>query len=143
VKLLLDEMWTPTIAVELRKRNFDVVAISEPAHAGRYAGLPDDEVFARAQSDGWAIVTDNVADYEQARRAWESRGEAHHGLIYALNPPFNRHPGDAVIGQMVKALSRFLSSPEATREPFDRAHYLRGARIDDDLVRALRDAGQR
>ncbi len=29
--------WTPTIALELRKRDFDVIAISEPAHAGRYA----------------------------------------------------------------------------------------------------------
>ena len=35
VRLLLDEMWTPTIALELRKRDFDVIAISEPAHAGR------------------------------------------------------------------------------------------------------------
>jgi hypothetical protein len=127
VKLLLDEMWTPTIAVELRKRNFDVIAVSEPAHAARYAGITDDDVVARAQSDGRAIVTDNIADYEKARRDWESRGKVHHGLIYALNPPFNRHRGDAVIGQMVKALSRFLSSPDASHEPLDRAHYLREA----------------
>jgi alpha-beta hydrolase superfamily lysophospholipase len=38
VRLPLDELWTPTIALELRKRGFDVIAISEPAHAGRYAG---------------------------------------------------------------------------------------------------------
>jgi hypothetical protein len=62
VRLLLDEMWTPTIALELRKRDFDVIAISEPAH-----------------------------------------------------------------GQMVNALANFLSSPEGTREPFNRAHYLREA----------------
>jgi len=51
VRLLLDEMWTPTIALELRKRDFDVIAISEPAHAGRYAGISDDLHFARAQED--------------------------------------------------------------------------------------------
>jgi hypothetical protein len=127
VRLLLDEMWTPTIALELRKRGFDVIATSEPAHAGRYAGISDDEVFARAQDDGRAIVTDNIADYEQVRSDQEHRGQSHDGLLYALNPPFNRHRGDRVIGQMVNALAHFLSSPDATEEPFNRAHYLREA----------------
>ena len=77
MKLLLDEMWTPTIAFELRKRDFDVIAVNEPAHASRYAGIPDDTVFALAQDDARTIVTDNVADYERARRDWESRGRVH------------------------------------------------------------------
>jgi hypothetical protein len=127
VRLLLDEMWTPTIALQLRKRGFDVIAISESEHAGRYAGISDDQVFARAQDDGRAIVTDNIADYEQTRREYESRSQTHHGLIYALNPPFNRHRGDRVIGQMVNALAHFVSSPEAARQRFNRAHYLREA----------------
>jgi hypothetical protein len=42
-------------------------------------------------------------------------------------PPFNRHRGNAVIGQMVRALEHFLSSPQAAEEPFNRAHYLRPA----------------
>lgn len=127
MRLLLDEMWTPTIALELRKRDFDVIAITEPAHAGRYAGISDDQVFARAQDDGRAVVTDNIADYEQAVHDWESSRQAHHGLIYALDPPFNRHRGEGVIGQMVGALAHFLSSPNAAKEPFNRAHYLREA----------------
>ncbi len=130
MRLLLDEMWTPTIALELRKRGFDVIAISEPAHAGRYAGISDDEVFARAQDDGRAIVTDNIADYEQARHDHENHGRTHHGLLYALNPPFNRHRGQRVIGQMVNALAHFLSSPDAEQQPFNRAHYLREAPRD-------------
>ncbi len=125
MKLLLDEMWTPTIASELRQRDFDVIAINEPAHADRYAGATDDAVFARAQSERRAVVTDNIADFEAARRSWESRGRPHHGLVYALSPPFNRHHGPAVIGQMVKALASFLASPEARVEPFNRPHYLR------------------
>jgi hypothetical protein len=108
-------------------RAFDVIAADEPAQAFRYAGVTDDMVFAHAQEDSRTIVTDNVADYEQARRNRESRGEAHHGVIYALNPPFNRHRGDSVIGDMVRALEHFLRSPEATAEPFNRAHYLRAA----------------
>ncbi len=127
MKVILDDMWTPTIAVELRKRHFDVIAINEPAHAGRYAGIPDDDVFARAQADGRAIVTDNIPDYEKARLDWEAHDTADHGVVYALDPPFNRHRGDAVIGQMIRALEHFLSSPEAAEEPFNRAHHLRPA----------------
>jgi hypothetical protein len=127
VRLLLDEMWAPAIALDLRKRHFDVIAINERAHASRYAGIPDDQVFARAQRDGRAIVTDNIADYEKARRDWEARGAVHHGVIYALDPPFNRDRGDAVIGEMVRALEHLLASQEATHEPSNRAHYLRPA----------------
>ena len=125
MKLVLDEMWTPAIARELRRRGFDVIAINEPEHAPRYAGITDDAVFARAQDDGRTIVTDNISDYEMARRDWESRGRAHHGIIYALDPPFNRHHGDSIIGEMVRALEHFLGSPEARPEPFGRVHYLR------------------
>lgn len=127
MRLLLDEMWAPTIALELRKRHFDVIAIAERAHAGRYAGVPDDEVFAYAQEDGRAVVTDNIPDYEKARLDWEARGTAHHGLVYALNPPFNRHRGDAVIGQLVKALEHFLASPDAEAGAHGRVHHLRAA----------------
>lgn len=125
MRLLLDEMWTPTIAVELRTRHFDVVAINQPAHAGRYAGIPDDEVFAYAQEDGRALVTDNISDYEKARLDWEARGLAHHGLVYALDPPFNRHWGEAVIGRMVKALEHFLASPDTEAGANNRVYYLR------------------
>lgn len=125
MKVLLDEMWSPAIAIQLRLRDHDVVAITEPSQTSRYAGISDDEVFVKAQEDGRAIVTDNISDYEQARAGWESRGQPHQGVIYALNPPFDRNRGDAVIGQMVRALDHFLASSEARVEPFDRAHYLR------------------
>jgi Domain of unknown function (DUF5615) len=129
VRVVLDEMWSPAIAVELRSRGFDVVAISEAAHASRYAGIPDDVVFARAQENGRAVVTDNVADYERARRHWENRGGTHHGVVYALDPP-NRHTGHAVIGRMVRALDRFLGSAQAQTEPFNRIHFLRPVESD-------------
>lgn len=67
MRLLLDEIWTPTITVEMGKRDLDAIAIPEPAHASRHAGISDNQVFARAQEDGRAVVTDNIADYERAR----------------------------------------------------------------------------
>jgi hypothetical protein len=127
MKLLLDEMWTPAIAQELRRRGFDVVAINEREQAARYAGVPDDVVFARAQHDGRTIVTDNISDFELARRSWESSGHVHEGIINALNPPFNRHRGKALVGAMVRALEYFLRSPAAQPRPFNRVHYLQRA----------------
>lgn len=127
MKLLLDEMWTPTIAIELRRRGYDVIAINEEEHASRYAGLPDDQVFARAQADGRAVVTDNIGDHEKARVDWEAHGRAHRGVLYALDPPFNRHRGQDVIGQMVKAIEHFLCETRAADEPLGRVHYLRSA----------------
>lgn len=126
MKLVLDEMWNPAIAVELRKREHDVIAIKESEHS-RYSGIPDDEVFALAQEESRAVVTDNIPDYEQARMDWDATGRTHYGIVYALNPPFNRHRGSAVIGQIVRALDAFLNSEAAQVEPFNNVHYLRAA----------------
>ena len=127
MKLLLDEMWSAAIAVALRRRNHDVIAIAEPDHHPRYGGMPDEVVFARAQEDGRTIVTDNVSDFERVRLDWEERGRTHHGVVYALDPPFNRHRSDTVIGTTVVALDQFLSSLESGAEPFSRVHWLRSS----------------
>jgi hypothetical protein len=126
VRLLLDEMWSYEIAIQLRHRGHNVIAATEPEHAGRYSGTPDPVVFEHAQDEGRAIVTDIVADYEAARLAHETTGEPHHGVIYALAPAFNRHRGDQVIGPMVRALNRFLDDHPG-EEPLSAAHYLRPA----------------
>ncbi|MGH8909635.1 MAG: DUF5615 family PIN-like protein [Egibacteraceae bacterium] len=51
------------MAVQLRRRGFDVVAATEPDWARRYRGVPDEEVFRRAQEDRYALVTDNIGDF--------------------------------------------------------------------------------
>lgn len=62
MRLLLDEMWSYEIAIQLRRRGHNVIAATEREHAGRYSNTPDPVVFERAQDDGRAVVTDNVAD---------------------------------------------------------------------------------
>jgi len=109
-------MWSHEIAVQLRRRGHDVVAATEPDHVARFGGLEDDLVLARAQEDGRAVVTDNVADFEHARDAFERTGRTHYGLIYALAPQFNRNLGAGAIGPMVRALDRLLRNhPEHDR----------------------------
>ena len=126
MRLLLDEMWSYEIAVQLRRFGHDVIAATEPEHEARFTGVEDDIVFERAQEDGRAIVTENVADFERARMAFERTGRSHHGVIYARDPQFNRNLGAGVIGPMVRALDRLLSErPE--HDPQNRVIFLRRA----------------
>ena len=130
MKLLLNEMWSHEIAAQVRRRGHDVIAATEPEHAARYRQVEDDVVFARVQEDERAIVTDNIKDYETARLAYERRGEPHHGVIYALSPPFDRHQPEAVIGLIVRALDHFLRSLPPGHEPLNMAHLLVRAPAD-------------
>jgi predicted nuclease of predicted toxin-antitoxin system len=74
VRLLLDEMSSPKIAVQLRRRGRDVIAVTEPEHEARYGGV-DAVVRERAQEDARAVVTENVADFERARVSLSAPGE--------------------------------------------------------------------
>jgi len=58
--LLLDEMFSPAIAEELRRRGHDVVAV---AGDPRLQSMTDTEVFGWAKTDGRRVVTENVADF--------------------------------------------------------------------------------
>jgi len=58
VKLLLDEMWPPIIAAELRRRGHEVIAVAERAELH---GQPDEVVFAAAQAEGRTLLTENAA----------------------------------------------------------------------------------
>jgi len=123
VKLLLNEMWAAEIARQLRRRGHDVVAATE--RPGRYRGVPDEEVFARAREDGRTIVTDNVPDFAVLLADAASRGEHHHGVVFAVRPAFDRaRPG--VVGRMTLALDRLLCEGE----PIRGARFLRAGRRD-------------
>ena len=56
MRLLLDEHFSRHIAEQLRTRGHDAVAVGERADL---AGLADDELFAAAQQERRAIVTEN------------------------------------------------------------------------------------
>ena len=60
MKLLLDEMFSPSIAQALRARGHDVEAIKEHQD---WTGLPDREVIALARCEQRAIVTNNLRHF--------------------------------------------------------------------------------
>jgi hypothetical protein len=110
LRLLLDELWSAEIARQLRRRGVDAVAATELPH--RYRGIPDAELFRRAQADGRAIVTDNVGDFARLVADAADRGATHAGVVFALRPAFDR-ADPRVVGTTVRALAALAASPEA------------------------------
>lgn len=104
LKLILDEMHSPAIALELGRRGHEVVAIaSDPA----LRGLADADVLVVAAAEDRALVTENIADFMTIHSNWLVEGRQHSGLIFTSRQRFYRgmstYPGNVVI-----ALDRLL-----------------------------------
>jgi predicted nuclease of predicted toxin-antitoxin system len=113
VKLLLDEMYPPSVAAQLRSRGHDVVSVHDPDYR-RLEGAPDEEVFAAALADERALVTENVSDFRRLESEVLARGESAATLVFTSNRQFPRgQPG--TIGQLVEALHELLSETRAPR----------------------------
>ena len=105
MKLLLDEMFAPAIAAELRRRGYEVVAVAERADL---RGQADALVFAAAWAEGRCVVTENVGDYRLLAAEASRAGRPCPGLIFTSNRQFPRHV-PRTTGRMVTALSELLS----------------------------------
>jgi hypothetical protein len=119
VKLLLDEMYSATIAQEIRRLGHDVVSVHESA-SPVLAGGSDSEVLAAAQATNQDLVTENARDFRPLEADLIARGEHHSGLVYTSNRQFPRgHP--ATTGRLVRALGTLLRDDQDLR---DRAIFL-------------------
>jgi hypothetical protein len=109
LKFLLDEMYSAAIAKALRARRRDVVAVVEREVL---RGVSDPELFEAAQTEGRAIVTENVRDFAPLASGYDARGEAHHGLV--LVPP-SKYPraNPRTVGKMVAALEALAGNHES------------------------------
>ena len=117
MKLLLDEMWPPDSAIQLRRRGHDVVAVAERPDLRHQ---PDGVVFAAAQAEGRCIVTEDVGDYRPLGIAALREGESHPGLIFTTDRRFPRHD-PRTAGRLVTALAELLSQD---RELTNLEHWL-------------------
>jgi hypothetical protein len=111
VKLLIDEMYPPVIAEQLRDRKHDVEAVTARPEL---RALADADIFALAQQEQRAVVTENIDDFSIVADGHDQRGHAHFGLV--LVPPGSYPRGNpGTIGRMVTELDRLLSEhPDAT-----------------------------
>lgn len=106
MRLLIDEMWPPAVAVQLRRRWHDVVAVAERPEL---KGMPDPALFAVAQAEGRAVVTENVPDFRPLAAAALAQGQAHAGLVLTGNARYPRHD-PRTSGRLVTALEALLAS---------------------------------
>jgi predicted nuclease of predicted toxin-antitoxin system len=83
--LLLDEMFSDTIAQQLRAQGHDVISVV--ANAALVA-LPDDQILAYATTEGRALVTANIKDFIPLDGRHRTAGQDHPGLILVSTKTF-------------------------------------------------------
>jgi len=111
VALLLDEMFSPVIAGELRRRGFDVIAVAADP---QLRSMTDKELFIWAGEKGRRIVTENVKDFRPLMiREGVPRKSA---LLFTSSRAFPR--SRRRFGPLLAALEGWLRDPTvASRGP--------------------------
>lgn len=104
MRALLDEQLSPEIAVELRQRGHDVIAVGERSDL---IGRRDREIFAVAHSEGRAVITNNLKDFRPLAAARLAQGEQHGGLILL---PSTRARTRAQVLRLADAIAAVLSA---------------------------------
>ncbi len=104
MRLLIDEMYPAMVAEQLRRRGYDVSAVTERIEL---RSLADSALFALAQQERRAIVTENVADFVPLADAADQRGQPHHGLIL-IDPAKFPRGSRRTIGRVVTELGVVL-----------------------------------
>lgn len=106
MRLLLDEMISPRIALELRERGHDAQAVKRdrPDLGGR----SDRELIERMASEGRAIVTNDVADFQPLHDRLLAAGEEHAGMIFTSDATMPRNR--AAIPLWVERLGKLLDA---------------------------------
>ena len=120
MKLLIDEMFPMEIAVVLRERHgVDAISVRERSEL---MGREDLSVFAAAQAEGRAVVTENVRDFRPIAREHEAVGKVHHGLVFTTDRRFPRaRPG--TVGRLIAALST-VAGETVSMEPSNQEIWL-------------------
>lgn len=105
--LLLDEMFSDTIAQQLRAKDYDVISVV--AHPSLVA-LPDDQIPAYAVTEGRVLVTSNVKDFIPLDSRYRAAGQAPPGLILVSTRTFPQDRG--FTNAITAALDTLLGGPE-------------------------------
>jgi hypothetical protein len=107
--LLLDEMFSDTIAQQLRAKGHDVQAVvADPS----LASLPDDQILARSAATGRALVTANIKDFMPLDAQYRAAEQAHAGLILVSAKTFPQNRG--YTSAVISALAVLLDEREQT-----------------------------
>ena len=103
MRLCLDEHYAPHIAVALRERSHDVIAVA--AH-GELRGVVDEELLAFCVSQRRALLSEDASDFVPLVHELAARGDDHYGLVLTSATSMPRRA--ATIGIFIEALDRLL-----------------------------------
>lgn len=104
VRLLLDEMFSPAIAAELRELGHDVIAIADPPDL---RSKSDEEVFAWASAETRWLLTENVKDFRPIMLRSLLTGPPGCGLLFTSSRAFPRSRKNP--GSLIRALHAWLT----------------------------------
>jgi hypothetical protein len=118
LRLLLDEMYPPSLADALGKAGVEATT----AVAARVAGRPDADVLDAAGAMGAVLLTENVADFAQLAAELVTAGRHHAGVLIALSSRFSRRPAGApaLVAAILAVADRQLDDLVLYLEPVDR-----------------------
>lgn len=108
MRFLLDEMLSPAIASQLRRRGVDALAVVD---ASDLVGAPDAEVLAVAAAGGRVVVTENIGDFVRLHRDWLAQERTHAGILLVSTGRFPY--GAARIGAITAALAKRARGDDA------------------------------
>jgi predicted nuclease of predicted toxin-antitoxin system len=108
VKLIVDEMYTPAIAEQLRAKGHEALAVREVA---TLAGASDEALLRWAQIAGRAIITENVRDFLALHAISLQSGERHSGIILASNARFPRAKASTAGALVIKLDALLMATP--------------------------------
>lgn len=104
MKLLLDEMFSPLVASELRARGHDAIAIKE---RDEWQSVSDPDVVSLARTEQRAVVTVNLRDFRPLHAELVAPGgEGHAGMVFV---PSSFRLTRAATSQLVAALEARLA----------------------------------
>jgi predicted nuclease of predicted toxin-antitoxin system len=101
MRALLDEQLSSQIAVELRRRDRDVTAVSERRDL---MGSSDPRVMEAAAQEGRAVITNNVKDFRPLAAQRLAAGRGHPGLILVPSTRSRRLAAVTTLADGIEAL---------------------------------------
>ena len=104
-RLLLDEMFSPAIAAELRDRGHDVIAVADRPDL---RAKSDEEIFAWASMERRWLLTENVKDFRPITLRALPGGPPGCGLLFTSGRAFPRSRKNP--GPLINALHAWLTA---------------------------------
>ena len=104
-RLLLDEMFSPAIAADLRQLGHDIIAVADRPDL---RSKSDEEIFAWASAEKRWLLTENVKDFRPIMLRALSAGTPGCGLLFTSSRAFPRSRKNP--GSLIRALDAWLTT---------------------------------